>query len=47
MSGDRTLKLADFGLSITMLEERPVTRVGTLEYMVRPFGGAYGRVDWR
>lgn len=29
------IKLADFGLSIDMNEERPVTRTGTLDYMVR------------
>lgn len=26
----------DFGLSIDITQERPVTRVGTLDYMVRP-----------
>ena len=34
MSSGRVLKLADFGLSIDMSEERPVTRLGTLDYMV-------------
>ena len=29
------MKLADFGLSIDMNKERPVTRTGTLDYMVR------------
>ena len=28
-----TLKVADFGLSIDITQERPVTRVGTLDYM--------------
>jgi aurora kinase, other len=28
------LKIADFGLSINTDEERPVTRLGTLDYMV-------------
>lgn len=36
MSSGRVLKLADFGLSIDISEERPVTRVGTLDYMVSP-----------
>lgn len=30
-----TLKLADFGLCLNLREERPVTRAGTLDYMVR------------
>jgi aurora kinase, other len=29
------VKLADFGLSINARQERPVTRAGTLDYMVR------------
>lgn len=29
----RTMKVADFGLSINQAEERPVTRAGTLDYM--------------
>lgn len=29
----RTVKLGDFSLSIDWGEERPVTRLGTLEYM--------------
>jgi len=28
------MKLADFGLSIDVNKERPVTRTGTLDYMV-------------
>ena len=31
----RGIKLADFGMAINQQEERPVTRVGTLDYMVR------------
>ena len=31
----RDVKLADFGLSINATLERPVTRAGTLDYMVR------------
>eukprot|EP00873_Tetraselmis_striata_P019212 jgi/Tetstr1/439476/TSEL_027908.t1 len=30
---NRILKIADFGLSINSIEERPVTRLGTLDYM--------------
>ena len=30
---DRSIKLADFGLSIDATSERPVTRAGTLDYM--------------
>lgn len=30
----RDVKLADFGLSINATLERPVTRAGTLDYMV-------------
>ncbi|KAG1677581.1 hypothetical protein FOA52_014479 [Chlamydomonas sp. UWO 241] len=33
LTSDGTLKLADFGLAINMHEERPVSRVGTLDYM--------------
>ena len=32
---DMTLKLADFGLCVSLREERSVTRAGTLDYMVR------------
>ncbi|PNW70838.1 hypothetical protein CHLRE_17g735550v5 [Chlamydomonas reinhardtii] len=32
-AADGTVKLADFGLAINMVEERPVSRVGTLDYM--------------
>lgn len=35
---DKTLKLADFGLAICSAEERPVTRAGTLDMMVRGSG---------
>jgi serine/threonine protein kinase len=35
--GDGTLKLADFGLAVDRREERPITRAGTLDYMVRAF----------
>jgi serine/threonine protein kinase len=31
-----TVKVADFGLSICLKEERAVSRAGTLNYMVRP-----------
>ncbi len=30
---DKSIKLADFGLSIDATSERPVTRAGTLDYM--------------
>ena len=30
---NRSIKLADFGLSIDATSERPVTRAGTLDYM--------------
>lgn len=33
LSGDGTVKLADFGLSINFRDERPVTRAGTLDMM--------------
>ncbi|PRW57075.1 aurora other [Chlorella sorokiniana] len=33
LTADRTVKVADFGLSINWGEERPVTRAGTLDYM--------------
>ena len=33
------IKVADFGLSIDVSAERPVTRAGTLDYMVRLVGG--------
>lgn len=33
LAGDGTVKLADFGLSINHLQERPVTRAGTLDMM--------------
>ena len=33
LSEDGTLRLADFGLVIDMSEERPVSRLGTLDYM--------------
>lgn len=33
LDGHGTVKLADFGLSIQFTEERPVSRVGTLDYM--------------
>ena len=33
LAADRTIKLADFGLSINHQDERPVTRAGTLDYM--------------
>lgn len=33
LTDDQTPKLADFGLSIKVTEERPVTRAGTLDYM--------------
>ncbi|KAG2487001.1 hypothetical protein HYH03_014373 [Edaphochlamys debaryana] len=32
-AGDGSVKLADFGLAINTVEERPVSRVGTLDYM--------------
>ena len=35
MGAGNTLLLADFGLAIDMSKERPVTRTGTLDYMVR------------
>ena len=36
------IKLADFGLAIDTNEERPVTRAGTLDYMVGKGRGAGG-----
>lgn len=33
LTSDGVLKLADFGLAIDICEERPVTRLGTLDYM--------------
>lgn len=33
LMSDRSIKLADFGLSIDATSERPVTRAGTLDYM--------------
>ena len=33
MSASGELRVADFGLSIDVTQERPVTRVGTLDYM--------------
>jgi serine/threonine protein kinase len=32
-SADGTLKIADFGLSVDLRVEAPVTRLGTLDYM--------------
>jgi serine/threonine protein kinase len=32
--GDQSVKLADFGLAIDAGRERPVTRLGTIEYLV-------------
>ncbi|EFJ51314.1 hypothetical protein VOLCADRAFT_57472, partial [Volvox carteri f. nagariensis] len=32
-AADGSIKLADFGLAINMVEERPISRVGTLDYM--------------
>ena len=32
-AGDGTLKIADFGLSVDVTMEHPVTRLGTLDYM--------------
>ncbi|GIM09673.1 hypothetical protein Vretimale_13525 [Volvox reticuliferus] len=32
-AADSSIKLADFGLAINMVEERPISRVGTLDYM--------------
>ena len=55
---DHALKLADFGLSINAVQERPVTRAGTLDYMAPEVGaqplivlfwiiGQTGNVPWR
>jgi len=33
ISRDGLLRLADFGLAIDMTDERPVSRLGTLDYM--------------
>ena len=35
MTGAGIVKLTDFGLAIDTNEELPVTRAGTLDYMVR------------
>lgn len=35
LSSNKMIKVADFGLSIDCSSERPVTRAGTLDYMVR------------
>jgi serine/threonine protein kinase len=32
---DGTIRLCDFGLAVSTRQERPVTRLGTLDYMVR------------
>ena len=37
LSSSEIIKLADFGLSIDCSSERPITRGGTLDYMVRKF----------
>uniref|UniRef100_A0A7R9V526 Protein kinase domain-containing protein n=1 Tax=Chlamydomonas euryale TaxID=1486919 RepID=A0A7R9V526_9CHLO len=37
LMADQTVKLCDFGLAIDMGRERPVSRVGTIDYMVRTF----------
>jgi len=34
LSSSKVIKVADFGLSIDTSVERPVTRAGTLDYMV-------------
>ncbi len=39
LSSQKVIKIADFGLSISHLQERPVTRAGTL---VRMGCGAHG-----
>lgn len=33
LMADKSIKVADFGLSIDATSERPVTRAGTLDYM--------------
>ena len=38
MSPEGRIKLADFGHAIDTREERPVTRLGTLDYMVSASG---------
>lgn len=35
LTADGTVQLADFGAAIDISAERPLTRAGTLEYMVR------------
>jgi serine/threonine protein kinase len=35
LTSQKIIKIADFGLSIDVHLERPVTRAGTLDYMVR------------
>jgi serine/threonine protein kinase len=42
---DGTIKLADFGLAINMVEERPISRVGTLDYMAPGEAGVGTRND--
>ena len=41
LMADRSIKLADFGLSIDATFERPVTRAGTLDYMAPEVGSNY------
>ncbi len=40
------VKLADFGMSIDFAEERPVSRVGTLDYMVRRLTFKWWHACW-
>jgi serine/threonine protein kinase len=37
---DGTLRLGDFGLAISSTTERPISRVGTPDYMAPEVGGA-------
>ena len=45
MTSTGVVKLADFGLAINVNEERPVTRAGTLDYMVSDETGVIHTLD--
>jgi hypothetical protein len=41
LTSNKVIKIADFGLSINVTQERPVTRAGTLDYMAPEVGHAH------